>query len=146
VQLDIPSGALTFANPLPATGTLELGYFVGLWEVRVERFAATVHLDVAAADADAVETLSTAVEAALTPERDVQRAGFRRLEPRALAAAAPIPGIGGEHRSRRLTYAAEFELIEPVIPSSGGPIRVVDVDAEFDPIVAPVVVESFEVT
>jgi hypothetical protein len=137
---------LTFANPLPPTGTLELGYFVGLWEVRVERFAATVHLDVAAADADAVETLSTAVEAALTPERDVQRAGFRRLEPRALAAAAPIPGIGGEHRSRRLTYAAEFELIEPVIPSSGGPIRVVDVDAEFDPIVAPVVVESFEVT
>jgi hypothetical protein len=146
VQLDIPSGALAFASPLPTSGSLELGYFVGLWELHVERFAATVHLDVAGADADAAETLSTAVEAALTPEGGVQQAGFRRLEPRALAAAAPIPGIDGAHRSRRLTYAAEFELIEPVIPSSGGPIRAVDVDSELDPIVLPPVVESFEVT
>jgi hypothetical protein len=146
VQLDIPSGALTFADPLPISGTLQLGYFVGLWELHVERFAATVHLDVAATDADAAETLSTAVESALTPERGVQQAGFRRLEPRALSAMAPIPGIGGALRSRRLTYAAEFELIEPIIPSSGGPIRTVDVDSELDPIVVPSVTESFEVT
>jgi hypothetical protein len=146
VQLDIPSGALTFPSPLATSGTLELGYFVGLWELHVERFAATVHLDVAAADADAAVTLSSAVEAALMPERGVQQAGFRRLEPRALLAAAPLPGISGAHRSRRLTYAAEFELIEPVIPSSGGPIRTVDVDSEFDPIVVPPVTESFEVT
>jgi hypothetical protein len=82
----------------------------------------------------------------LTPERGVQQAGFRKLEPRALSATAPIAGIAGAHRSRRLTYAAEFELIEPVIPSSGGPIRAVDVDSTLDPIVAPPVTESFEVT
>jgi hypothetical protein len=146
VQLDIPSGALTFADPLPATGTLQLGYFVGLWDVRVERFAATVHLDVAAADAAATETLSTTVEAALAPDLGVQEAGFRRLEPVALSAAAPIPGLAGAQRSRRLTYAAEFELIEPVIPSSGGPIRIVDVESELDPIVAPPVNEHFDVT
>jgi len=146
VEVDFLAGALTFANPLPATGTLQLGYFVGLWELHVERFAATVHLDVAGADAGATEALSTAVEAVLTPEQGVQQAGFRRFEPRALEAAGPIPGIAGAFRSRRLTYAAEFELIEPVIPSSGGPIRAVDVDSELDPIVVPPVVESFEVT
>lgn len=143
VQLDIPSGALTFANPLPAAGTLQLGYFVGLWEVRVERFTAITHLDVAAPSAGAVETLSAAVESALTPERGIQQGGFRRLEPRAVSTIAPIPGIGGAHRSRRLTYAAEFERIEPVIPSSGGPIRLVHVDVRLAPDHA--VVESFEV-
>jgi hypothetical protein len=144
VQLDIPSGALTFANPLPATGTLELGYFVGTWDVRVERFKATVHLDMAATTAAALETLSEAVETALAPERAGAR-GFRTIEPRALSSAAPIPGIAGAHRSQRLTYAVEFESIEPVIPSSGGPIQVVDVDSVFDPIVLEPETESFEV-
>jgi hypothetical protein len=144
VQLDIPSGALTFANPLPATGTLELGYFVAVWDVSVERFKATVHLDLAATSAAALETLSGALEDALVPER-VGARGFRTIEPRALSAARPIPGIAGDHRSQRLTYAVEFESITPVIPSSGGPIRVVDVDSTFDPLVIASVTESFEV-
>jgi hypothetical protein len=144
VQLDIPSGALTFANPLPAAGTLELGYFVGVWDVRVERFKATVHLDVAAASAALLEPLSGAVETALAPDRVAGR-GFRTIEPRALGAATPIPGIAGTARSQRQSYAVEFESIEPVIPSSGGPIRLVDVDSVFDPIVIPPVTESFEV-
>jgi hypothetical protein len=145
VQLDIPSGALTFLNPLPAAGTLELGYFVGVWDVSVERFKATVHLDMAAADGAAVETLSTAVDTALTPGRQLAARGFRSVEPRALSAAVPIPGIAGAQRTQRITYAVEFESITPVIPSSGGPIRVVDVDSDLDPIVIPVVRESFEV-
>jgi hypothetical protein len=147
VQLDIPSGALTFANPLPAAGTLELGYFVGIWDVRVERFKATVHLDMAATSAAALETLSGALETTLVPERLSAR-GFRTIEPRALSTATPIAGIAGAHRSQRLTYAVEFESIEPVIPSSGGPIRVVAVDMTFDPIVRPPppVTERFEVT
>jgi O-antigen/teichoic acid export membrane protein len=99
---------------------------------------------VAAADAGAAQTLSLAVESALAG--DLQASGFRRLEPRALSAMTPIAGIGGAARTRRLSYAAEFELIEPVIPSSGGPIRAVDVDSELDPIVSPRVTESFEVT
>ena len=53
VRLDIAAGALTFANPLPASGTLDLGYFVGLWEIRVGRFAATMFVDVAHHDLDA---------------------------------------------------------------------------------------------
>jgi hypothetical protein len=144
VQLDIPSGSLTFADPLPAAGTLELGYFVAVWDLRVERFKATVHLDVAATSAAALETLSGALEAALAGERPGAR-GFRTIEPRALSAAAPLAGIGGAHRSQRLTYAVEFESIEPVIPSSGGPIRVVEVELTLDPVVVPPVTERFEV-
>ena len=145
VQLDIPSGALTFANPLPAAGTLELGYFVGVWDVRVERFKATMDLDLAAVDAAALATLSAAVEVALQPGRPVAARGFRSVEPSALSAATPIPGVAGAARTQRLVYAVEFESIENVIPSSGGPIRAVDVDSFFDPIVIAPVKESFEV-
>jgi hypothetical protein len=145
VQLDIPSGALTFASPLPATGTLELGYFVGVWDVTVDRFKATLDLDMAAATAAELETLSAAVELALAPGKALSARGFRSIEPRALSAAVPIPAVPGSQRTQRLTYAVEFESIEPVIPTSGGPIRVVDVDSTFDPIVIASVTESFEV-
>jgi hypothetical protein len=145
VRLDIPSGALTFLDPLPTSGTLELGYFVGVWDVGVERFRATVHLDMAADDGAALETLSTAVETALAPGRQLAARGFRSIEPRALSAAVPIAGVAGAQRTQRITYAVEFESITPVIPSAGGPIRVVDVDSVFDPIVVAPVTESFEV-
>jgi hypothetical protein len=103
-----------------------------------------VHLDVAAATAALLETLSGAVETALAPDRVAGR-GFRTIEPRALGPAVPIPGVAGASRTQRQSYAVEFESIEPVIPSSGGPIRVVEVEAPFDPVVMPPVVETFEI-
>ena len=135
MQLDIPSGVLTFLNPLPAAGTLELGYFVGVWDVSVERFKATVHLDVAAADGAAVERSAPPSRLRSRPGGSSRPEGFRSIEPRALSASTPIPGLVGSQRTQRLTYAVEFESIEPVIPSSGGPIRAVDVDSILDPIV-----------
>jgi hypothetical protein len=146
VQLDIPSGALTFATSLPGAGTLELGYFVGVWDVHVERFSATAFLDIAAGTAAELETLSNAVEAALVPERGIGARGFRTISPIALSPAAAIAGIVGAVRSQRLTYAVEFELIEPAIPSSGGPIVDVNVDSILDPILTPTASETFDVT
>jgi len=127
VQLDIASGSLTFPNPLPASGTIELGYFVGAWEVRVERFAATVHLDVAAASQADLDALTPAIERALNPQAFSVASGVRRIEPVALSSASTIPGLPAAVRRQQLTYQVDFELIEPIIPTSGGPIRRIDV-------------------
>jgi hypothetical protein len=126
VQLDVPSGALTFASPLAATGLLELGYFVGLWEVQVERFAATLVVDVSHDDAIALATLSEAVERALTAPWPPSR-GVRTIDPLAVSAAAPLPGLPAGHRTRRLTYRVDVERIEPLVHTSGGPIRRIEI-------------------
>lgn len=128
VRLDVPSGALTFRDPLPDPGTLTLGYFVGLWEITVERFAATLYVDIAHDDADAHAALTTAVENALARDQWPATAGIRQIQPIALSAATPIAGLPVTIRSRRLTYAIDVERIEPVILTSGGPIRTVAVD------------------
>jgi hypothetical protein len=127
VRLDIAAGVLTFLNPLPATGTIELGYFIGTWEVRVERFAASAHLDVAAASQAALDTLVPAIEAALSPQRITAGTGIRRIEAVALSAASQITGLPPAARQQRLSYQIDFELIEPIIRTSGGPIRRIDV-------------------
>lgn len=127
VALDIASGALTFPNPLPATGTIELGYFVGTWEVRVERFAATVHLDVATASQASLDALVPEIERSLHPLAFTPQSGVRRIEPIAFASATTISGLPTAARRQRLSYQVDFELIEPIIPTSGGPIRRIDV-------------------
>ena len=122
VQLDVASGALTFPSPLPATGTVELGYFVGLWEVRVERFTATLLLDIAHDDPDAHAALVEAVERAMSAEQWPAGAGIRSIVPTALSAATPVPGLPAVNRTRQLAFRIDVERIEPIIPSSGGPI------------------------
>ena len=127
VQLDIASGTLTFPSPLPATGTLELGYFVGLWEVRVERFVATVVIDIAHDDPDEHAVLTEAIEAALRANEWPAGAGMRSIEPIALSPATPMPGLPAANRTRSLMYRCDVERIEPVITTSGGPIRTIEV-------------------
>jgi hypothetical protein len=127
VRLDIVAGALTFANPLPASGTLDLGYFVGLWEIRVERFAATMFVDVAHNDLGAHQVLTEAVESALARDQWPAAAGMRSIQPVALSAASVIPGLAVGSRTRRLTFRVDVERIEPVIRTSGGPITAIDV-------------------
>jgi len=127
VQLDIPSGALTFPSPLAATGTLELGYFVGLWEVRVERFTATVHLDVAHDDADEHAALTAAVEDALAADQWPAGSGVRSIEQTSVSAATVIAGLPAANRTRRLSFHVDVERIDPVIRTSGGPITSIEV-------------------
>jgi hypothetical protein len=126
-SLDIASGALTFRNPLPPTGTIELGYFVGTWEVHVERFAATAHLEIAAASQATLDQLVIDVEHALTVPRIEPAIGIRRIEPVALSSATSISGLPPAARRQRLSYQIDFERVEPIVPTSGGPIRRIDV-------------------
>jgi len=130
VQLDVAAGTLRFPSALATSGTLSLGYFIGAWEVRVDRFSATAHLDVAAASADALATLVPQVERALAQERIPVASGIRRIEPTALSAGTPAFAATDAPRRQRLTYTIEFEAIDPIIPTSGGPIVTVDVDVE----------------
>lgn len=132
VQLEIASGTLTFANPLPATGRLELGYFVGLWEITVERFTATMLVDIAHVDPVAHTALTNAVEAALARRAWQAASGMRSIDPTALSAATSIPGLPVANRTRRLTYHVDVEQIEPVITTSGGPITLIDVPVRVD--------------
>lgn len=122
VGLDPAAGTLTFRDPLPATGTVELGYFVGAWEVRAERFKAALSLQVFAASATAVEALSRDVEAALALERFPGASGFRSVNAVAIGSIGGITTPTGAF-SRLLEYAVDFENIEPVILGAGGPIR-----------------------
>lgn len=128
VLLDVGSGELRFADPLPATGSVLLGYFVGLWEITVERFAAAMYLDIAHAVPAEHAALTVAVEAALGREHWPATAGMRQIQPVALSAATPIAGLPAGTRTRRLTYAIDVERITPVIRTSGGPIAAVAVE------------------
>lgn len=127
VQLEIQSGALTFADPLPAGGVIELGYFVGMWEVRVERFSSTARLSVATASQSELDALVPRIERALDPRVLPADRGIRRIEPMALGSAEQVTGLPPAARRQDLTYQIDFELVEPVIPTSGGPIRRIDV-------------------
>jgi hypothetical protein len=133
VQIEPASGLLRFASALPAAGAVELGYFVGAWEVRAERFQGQLLVDVAAGDASATLTLSQAVEGALALDRIPVGAGVRTLDPVELGPVAPIAVLPGEPRTRRLAYRFDVEHVEPLIQTGGGPIRVIDVAATFGP-------------
>ena len=127
VRVDIAAGTLTFPNPLPTAGTVALAYFIGMWEIRVERFAATVAVDIAHDDPAAQAVLTAAVEAALARDQWPAGAGVRTIEQTALSAATPISGLPAGNRSQRLTFRVDVERIEPVIITSGGPITLIDV-------------------
>jgi hypothetical protein len=126
VQLDIPTGTLTFPSPLPASGVVELGYFVGLWEIQVERFTATLLVDIAHDDVDEHETLTAAVERALTGSWP-PASGMRSIEQVGVAPAVPIAGLAAANRTQRLTFTVAVERVEPLIRTSGGPIRSIEI-------------------
>jgi hypothetical protein len=126
VQLDPAAGTAVFRDPLPATGALLLGYFVGAWEVRSERFKAGLSLEVFGSTAAAVQTLSDQVEQALEPHRIPPEIGIRSLEPVALGPIGPRAVSGGAV-GRRIDYAVDFEHIEPLILTGGGPITSIHV-------------------
>jgi hypothetical protein len=130
-------GAVTFGAALPSTGTLEVRYFVGEWEVAVERYAGVVTVEAfAASPADATD-LSDQVVDLLSRPTDV--VGVRRLDPNAVGAVVPA-GFGTAAR-RALTYRFDYEHEVATIRTSGGPIRSVAVASESD-----ATTESFTVT
>src|SRR5207253_1742472 len=77
VRADPGIGLLTFGDPLPATGTVSVSYFLGQWEQRLERISGVLRIDVCAGNASDTQALSDAVvDAMLAP---AAQQGLRRL-------------------------------------------------------------------
>jgi hypothetical protein len=132
VSPDPVTGRLTFGTALPAVGSVVVRYFVGTWEVGVERYAGDLAAETFAADVDAVVMVSGAVADALAPAGGANVppvAGLRRLEPRSIGPVLSAGATGdlAGARARRLTFAFDFELESPRIVSAGGPIRSIEV-------------------
>lgn len=141
VQLEPETGTARFGSPLPATGELRLRYFVGRWEVLVRRVRGTLEVELFAAGAAALDALSRSVADAL--RSDVARPrlpGLLEIQPRAWAAAQPPDPDRANALSRLTAYAFDFELLDTVLPTGGGVIRTVQVDA-----VSDAVTERFEI-
>jgi hypothetical protein len=137
VGVDPVTGAVTFGEALPPTGTLALRYFVGTWEAAVERHAGLLTLDAYAATAADALSLSDRLVDALGRGAGVP--GLHRLD---LTAAGPVVPAGfGTARRRSLTYRFDFEREVATVQTSGGPIRSVVADVETD-----TETESFTVT
>lgn len=133
VRPEPDTGELRFGAPLPATGSLELGCFVGQWDVRSERYQGVLAVEAFAADADAVDALTRRLEAALGEDAWGGVAGLRRLAPLQLGPIVPDSDAAGGAgaRRRRLTYGFDYELIEPVVLAGGGIIASVAVDSVY---------------
>jgi hypothetical protein len=131
VQPDPDLGVLRFGSPLPAAGTLDVSYFVGEWEVRVERYQGDLLVETFAGDAAGVENLSRAVEAALLDQTGPPLPGLNRIEQ---TSWQPVAEAGTTHaaaRGRALGFAFDYELVQPHLGGGGGVISTVNVSSTF---------------
>jgi hypothetical protein len=131
VQPDPELGVLHFGAALPGTGTLKVSYFVGVWEVRTERYQGELLLELFAIDAAGVDSLSRAVEQALLAPTGAPPHGFNRIAPTAWAAMEEAGKGRGGARSRALGFTFDYDLVEPNLAASGGLIGTVSVSSTF---------------
>jgi hypothetical protein len=131
VQPDPDLGVLHFGAALPATGTLTAVYFVGEWEVRTERYQGALLVETFAEDADAVDALSRSVETALLDPAGTPLAGLNQIDPTSWQAIDEA-GITRAHaRGRALSFAFDYELVQPHLGAGGGLISTVSVSSTF---------------
>jgi hypothetical protein len=118
VRPDAATGLLELGEPLPGTGELRLGYFIGQWEVLATRYQVTLGVDVFAATGGVVESLSQSVDRALLV-RPPGISGLRSIAPLAwgVVLTAPTPANA---RVRTLRYRVDYEVEDAVIPTGGG--------------------------
>lgn len=126
VQVDPDLGVLRFPSPLPTSGTLELGYFVGEWEVRTARYQGVLSVETFARDLPGVNALSRQVAAVLDEPAIL---GLQQLSPASWGPAGVPDDQRANSRSRALTYRFDYELIEPKLATGGGLIATVSVDS-----------------
>lgn len=131
IAVNAERGVVTFGSALPATGRLELGYFIGTWEERVERYRGVLSATVAAATAADTARLGDEVVAALAAPLPVA-SGLRTIDPVAIGPVASVGGPGSTGRRRPLTFKFEAELIFPLIRTSGGEISEIDAAVDMD--------------
>ncbi|HKE20250.1 MAG TPA: hypothetical protein VKB80_35495 [Kofleriaceae bacterium] len=131
VRPDAATGILTFGDPLPASGTLQLAYFIGQWNVRSMRYQGLLGVDVFGADAEEAEALSRSVDSALLAEPVGTVPGLRGIAPDAwggvVGAAAPE-----DARVRSIRYRIDYEVEDVVVPTGGGVIARVRVLSHVD--------------
>jgi hypothetical protein len=130
VRADGRIGLLTFGAALPATGVVQVDYFLGQWEQRLERIAGVLRIDVCTTNANDSLTLSNAVvDALLAPAAQTT---VRRLISLAVASLSSIglPETAPKVRRRtaRLTFTFEQEVNRP--DSSGGIIARIPVTSQ----------------
>lgn len=129
VRADADLGRLVFGSALPVAGTVVVDYRIGVWDVENVRFEGTLALDVYDDDSAATTALARQVAGALSRPSD----SFPRLRPASWGAAAAFrPEQGPVRRTLRLTYAFDFDLESPSLPTGGGVIRRVEVAGQHD--------------
>jgi hypothetical protein len=139
VQVLAEEAQLHVAAPLPATGTLALGYFLGEWEIRSSRYAGALSVEAFGEDAAGVDALSRQLEAALLEAPAGGVPGLGMLSATSWGPVAAGPPAFGTTRRRELRYRFDYELIEPRLGTAGGPILTIDVHSTPGP-------EQFAVT
>ncbi|HYI00862.1 hypothetical protein [Hyalangium sp.] len=130
VAVDPAIGQLHFGSPLPTGQLVQVSYFLGQWERRVERLNGVLRLDLLATNASEVRTLSDAVVDALLGPGARQavsrlvRMDLRSFGPIGLAEASPSTG-----RRRTARFAFEYERDVDRPESSGGVIQRIPIDS-----------------
>lgn len=123
-------GSLTFGTALPAAGLVQVSYFLGQWEQRLERIAGMLRVDVCAANAADSVTLSDAiVDAMLAPAAKTSVKRLITLTPASIGSVgAPETAPVLRRRSTRLSFTFEREVNTP--DSSGGIVARIPVTSQ----------------
>jgi hypothetical protein len=146
VRADPQVGQLTFATPLPATGTVEALYLLGQWEQRLARLAGILLVDVCATQDVVVGGLSQqVVEALLNPRarHEIQR--LHHIDLASLSSIGPRQAPANlRRRSARFRFAFELEINRP--DSSGGIIQRIPITTRLSVATADLATGSVETT
>lgn len=119
---DVDAGLLRFGQALPATGTLLVTYFIGLWDSVVSRYQGRLSVTVTA-NRDQLHALTRKVADLLAlPDPAV------RLAPLSWSTTARLAtGMPAQARSQQLGYVFDAEVEQPLLTSGGGVIADVSV-------------------
>jgi hypothetical protein len=121
------AGVLSFGAPLPPSGSLVCGFFLGQWEQRVARGSGRLRLSVFAGSAAVARDLSDAALLALGRSR-APFAGASRFDVAEIGSVAAVPTLAGASvRVARFRFEFEQQINEP--ESTGGIIQRIPVQA-----------------
>lgn len=123
VEPDPAVGQLTFGTALPDDGSVDVSYFLGQWEQRLERIDGTLRVDVCAVLGSDSEALAGAVLDELTDDEARRRVrGLYQLDAISVGSVGALEtASGGRRCSLRFAFVFENEVNRP--ESSGGIIH-----------------------
>jgi len=122
VSADALLGMLTFGSPLPTAGNVVVSYFIGQWERRITEIAGVLRVDVRAADASGVASLSTAVVDALLQAIHPALKGLRKIALTSLSSVGIADPLRADSRGRTALFSFDYEHEIDRPYSSGGVI------------------------